>query len=159
MAIHTELGAGSMLSAAQRDILHLGLGLQGDARLGVSLADPVALQVSVGYAWFHRESSDAAEVLAFTAGVRLEPRVGALGRVFLDGNAGLAQTGNLQRFVFDVGVGFEFAVTRALGLGPMVRYHHLVQTEDGPPGNPDPLAQDAQWWSAGLAFTLRAPPR
>jgi hypothetical protein len=74
----------------------------------------------------------------YTGGLRFEPRtVRPEGRLFIEGNAGVAATGSdFYRFAFDVGVGWELQVTRYLYLGPVVRYWHIYQPDTAARGPP-----------------------
>ena len=68
-----------------------------------------------------------------SVGVRLKPwgatRQAAeqLGGWFVDGNVGYVQTGGLDRFGFDAGLGYVFQLSDRVGLGPVVRYNQIVQ--------------------------------
>jgi hypothetical protein len=74
------------------------------------------------------------------------------GRVvpWIDGNAGAVLTGDVVRFGVDFGVGLDLRLTRALLIGPTIRYVHVMQPEG------DPFPEDARTLGAGLALTLRA---
>ncbi|MDB4928083.1 MAG: outer membrane protein, partial [Myxococcaceae bacterium] len=155
LVVRAEVGAGTMLASYQRDTLGYGLDVQASGRLGFTLFGPVALQASFSNWWF--PSSDAAGgrpdggQYSVTGGLRIEPMVGSAGRIFLDGNVGLGVTGGEDRLAVDAGLGFEFALGRAVGLGPVARYGHLfaAASQDHP--------SDAQYWSAGLSLSVRAP--
>jgi outer membrane protein OmpA-like peptidoglycan-associated protein len=154
LALRLEASGGTMLPEHQRRVLGYDSGhLQLHGRIAVSVLDPLSLQVSVGHGRF--VSTEAGRepglTLSASAGARFEPRVGRFGRVWLDANGGYVLTGDDRRFGFDAGVGFEFRAARWLGLGPVGRYHHVTQDPR------DPFPQDAIFWSAGLAMTLRVP--
>ena len=74
----------------------------------------------------------------------------------------MAFTGDLIRPMLDVGLGFQFRLVRGVGLGPMLRYGHVFQTETGTATNPENFPWDAQFWSVGVALAFRnddpAPP-
>ena len=146
-----ELGATAMLADLQRDVLGYGFGAQGTLRLGFTLTGPLAAQVSSGY-WLFPSDQGYGFGVPLTVGLRVEPTVGRLGRFFVDANVGLVVTGEKSRFGFDVGAGFEFALTRAIALGPMIRYGHIVA--DSANDNPT----DAQYLSFGVSVALRVPP-
>ncbi len=163
-ALRLEGGVGTMLATHQRDTLGFdGLGIQASARLGFTIIDPLVLQVSLANWWFPSAvigadgSSQTGRVLAPMVGLRFEPRIGSVGRLFLDGNVGLAFTGPDQRMTFDAGLGFEFAVTPWLGIGPALRLGMVFQqaTVDNIPQNF--ADKDAMFWSGGLSMTLRVP--
>lgn len=135
-----------------------GIGGDGIVRLGVDLVGPLGLQASVGSWWFRNRDPNAADsppgrLTMFTGGVRLahQFRRRFVGGPFIDANAGLAITGDLQRFAFDVGVGWEFAPARSVALGPVVRYGQVTQPSELQ--NP----QQARFLSVGVALTLRIP--
>lgn len=70
-----------------------------------------------------------------TAGVRLRPLAfvtapeDQLGGLFVDFNLGYVRTGDLDRFGFDAGLGYNFQPTPWMALGPVVRYTHIVQPD------------------------------
>ena len=156
LVVRAEVGAGTMLAGYQRDTLLYGLDVQASARLGFTLVGPLALQASYSSWWFPSESADpgraAGQQHSITGGLRLEPMIGSVGRFFVDVNAGLGITGSRNRFALDGGVGFEFALGRAVGLGPVARYGRLFaasEAQDHP--------SDAQYWSGGLSLSVRLP--
>jgi outer membrane protein OmpA-like peptidoglycan-associated protein len=169
-ALRLEGGVGTMLSSHQSDpatvggLGYDGLGFQGSVRLGFTIVGPLVLQASLANWWFPSSNTDpvtgesqTGRVLAPMGGLRIEPRLGTVGRLFLDGNVGLAFTGDDKRLTFDAGLGFEFAVTRWLGIGPAVRLGMVFQQSevDGIPTNfPD---ANAMFWSGGLSLALRVP--
>ena len=71
---------------------------------------------------------------------------------FVDGNVGYVQTGGLDRFGFDAGLGYVFQLSDRVGLGPVVRYNQIVQGDATL--NQDP--SDAQFFTAGLNFSFGA---
>src|SRR4051812_38532120 len=119
LALRAEGGVGTMLSAVQQDELRYALGFQGTGRVAFNVAPAVSFQLSVANWFFPRDGNQTGRLAAYTGGLRLEPAVGSLGRVFLDGNAGIGSTGPVWRFTFDVGLGFEFALERFLAVGPV----------------------------------------
>lgn len=152
--VRAELGAGTMLSGYQRDSQSYGLNVQGSGRLGFTLVGPLALQASFSSWWFPSENAGqpAGQQYSVTGGLRLEPMLGSVGRLFLDANVGLGLTASRKRLAVDAGLGFEFALGRAVGLGPVVRYGHLFAASDS-----QDFPSDAQYWSAGLSLSLRLP--
>jgi outer membrane protein OmpA-like peptidoglycan-associated protein len=54
----------------------------------------------------------------------------AIGGPWISLVAGGAQTGGLTRPMFDAGVGYDIAVSRSFGVGPMVGYLQVVQPDD-----------------------------
>jgi hypothetical protein len=69
---------------------------------------------------------------------------------WVEGNAGVVLTGPVVRFGVDLGVGLDIRLTRALLIGPTVRYVHVVQPDS------DPFPEDARTLGGGLSLTLRA---
>jgi len=131
---------------------HYATGVLARAFLGLTLVDPVSLQISALEGIFPSRSLPTSLNTNFMAGLRFEPRtVRPEGRMFVDFNAGLATSGFNQRFAFDLGFGWEFQLTRYFYMGPVVRYSHIVQ--------PDDLvgmdADDAHYLSLGLSIFIR----
>lgn len=133
------------------------LALQGSLRVGVSLPIPLVIEAALSTWWFPRDLAPVGTDVSVMGGLRFDPRIGMLGRVLIDAHGGVAFTGPSIRPALDVGVGFEFRVIRGLALGPIVRYGRVFQTE-----NPTYYPEDAQFWSIGIAVTVRtddpAPP-
>jgi outer membrane protein OmpA-like peptidoglycan-associated protein len=156
LVVRAELGAGTMLSGYQRDSLLYGLDVQGSGRLGFTLVGPLALQASFSSWWFPSESTDAGrpagQQYSVTGGLRLEPMLGTAGRLFVDVNAGVGFTGARSRLAVDTGLGFEFALGRAVGLGPVLRYGRLFAASEA-----QDVQSDAQYWSGGLSLSVRLP--
>jgi outer membrane protein OmpA-like peptidoglycan-associated protein len=170
LALRLELGAGAMVSPYQRndDPSEYGgnvkgyrsAAFQGTARLALRVFEPLSLQVSVAN-WVFPSTTEAGTgwVFAPTGGLHIEPRVGAAGRLFVDANVGAAFTGLERRVALDVGAGFEFDVSAAIALGPVLRYGQVVQPETLEDGSSNPFPQDARYVSVGLSLALRVPPR
>ncbi|MFO0649456.1 MAG: OmpA family protein [Polyangiales bacterium] len=139
-----------------------GFGFFGVAHLGLALTGPLSLQASGSVGIFPPVSSAEGLPLnvtaTYTAGVRIEPRtVRPEGRLFVDANAGVAATGtDTYRFAFDVGIGWEIAVTRYISLGPVVRYWHILQPDDL--GRSEDGKADAHYVSFGLSMAIRPSP-
>lgn len=70
--------------------------------------------------------------------------------LWLDGNVGYVRSEDLHRLGFDTGIGFDFQVASVLGLGPFVRYVHIVQPDDIAGTDPN----DAQLLVVGLNFSF-----
>ena len=75
----------------------------------------------------------------------------ALGRLLVDAHGAAVFTGPYVLPGFDVGVGVDFPLGRAVLLGAYARYLHVV--DDGPSF----VNEDARVISGGVALTLRAP--
>jgi OOP family OmpA-OmpF porin len=138
-----------------------GFGVFGSARVGLTLVGPVSLQLAGSIGVFPPAGPAAlgTNVTAtYTGGLRVEPRtVRPEGRLFVEGNAGVAATGaDFYRFGFDVGAGWELQVTRYFYLGPVLRYWHIYE--------PDALHRssegqaDAHYVSLGLSLFVRPSP-
>jgi outer membrane protein OmpA-like peptidoglycan-associated protein len=166
LAFRGEATMGTMLSEHQRTNLGFdNIGFEGTLRIGVHVIDALSINVSLAN-WFFPSSRPAPDdgmgrVLGITGGLRLEPRIGSVGRLWLEGNFGYGFTGDKGRLYLDAGLGFEFQVSRAFAIGPMVRYGHVFQTNDY--ANLDELSfneffkPDAQWIAGGVSLTVRIP--
>ncbi len=141
-----------------------GFGIFGAARLGLAITGPFSLQASGSIGIFPPVSSAEGLPLnvtaTYTAGVRIEPRtVRPEGRLFVDANAGVSATGqDTYRFGFDVGVGWEIALSRYLSLGPVVRYWHIVQPDDAENVLTEDGKADAHYISFGISLAIRPSP-
>jgi outer membrane protein OmpA-like peptidoglycan-associated protein len=153
-ALRGELGGGTMLSEHQRTVLgYDSAHVQANARVAFNIVDLLSVQLSLsnGFFFSSRANLELGRTLAVQGGLRFEPMIGRIGRLWLDGNFGLFLTGDDRRFGLDTGLGFEFQAAKFLGIGPFARYHHVTQD----PQNRYP--QDAMYWSAGVSFSLRVP--
>jgi outer membrane protein OmpA-like peptidoglycan-associated protein len=144
-----ELGAGTMLTDHQRADLGYDLAVQGSVRPAFAVFDALAIQ-AVFADWYFPSDAGNGGALFFGGGLRVQPRLGSVGRIFLDADLGAGLTGSLTRLGFDAGVGFEFALGSAIGLGPVVRYGQLLTSGQDVPNDPG-------FWSAGLSLSLHAP--
>lgn len=165
LTLRLEGGIGAMLSPYQRntDPSEYGgstpgyrFGTQGSARLALTLDDPIAVQVSISNWFFLSDTRDTAWVIAPMVGLHFEPTVGTAGRFFADANVGYAMTGAERRFTFDVALGFEGAISRAVGIGPVLRYGQVFQP-DSTNGVFEPFPQDARYLTLGMSLALRIP--
>jgi outer membrane protein OmpA-like peptidoglycan-associated protein len=154
LTINAEGGAGTMLSSQQRDALKYNLALEGAVRPGIVILDPLTLQLDFGSWWFpSSQGYGRATLLGF--GLRLDPMLGTAGRLVLDGHTGIGLTGSVERAMFDFGVGFEFALGKSWGLGPVVRYGQVVHDQAVD------TTEDAKFFAVALSLTFRpqhAPP-
>jgi outer membrane protein OmpA-like peptidoglycan-associated protein len=148
-ALRGELGLGASLPQFQREQLGYGLVVQGSGRFAFNIIDPLAVQASFT-SWYLPNDRGGGQQFSYTLGLRFEPRLTRFGRGFIDANAGLGQSIGLLRFTFDVGLGFEFDVTRWLAVGPVVRYGFLAASSADYPSS-------AQYVTAGASVTLRWP--
>jgi outer membrane protein OmpA-like peptidoglycan-associated protein len=161
--VRVELGAGSMVSAFQRngdpaayggDAKGFGLALHGALRLAFSITDALAVQASLSNWVFPVDGREAGWVFAPMVGARFEPMIGSVGRLFVDGNLGVGLTGVLRALQLDVGAGFEFQVSPGVSVGPMVRYGQLVQPDTRGDGQPEPFPDDARYLVGGFSLSL-----
>ncbi len=159
-----ELGGGTMLHDFDHDSIDASTPVFGaSARLGFRAVGPLAVQASAVYGRFFRERR-ALPLVGATLGVRFEPRVGAIGRVWIDANAGVYLPGTATRFGFDAGVGFAFDLLPVLSVGPFARFSHVVDGREGRATLTLPYAHqatqdtdDIHWWTAGVAITVHLP--
>jgi outer membrane protein OmpA-like peptidoglycan-associated protein len=149
-AVFAEGGGGYLLSSAHREGLGLGATATAGARLAFSIVDPLAVQLAYTGSFFPSDRGLATSSL-IGAGLRVQPRLGAATRLWFDANAGAALTGDFVRLGLDVGAGALFDLAPAFGIGPMVRYSHVV------PGEGD-QAPHALWLTGGVVLSLRVPP-
>ncbi len=85
------------------------------------------------------------------AGVRVHPLGAAhVAGLWLDGNAGVARTGDLSRFAVDTHVGWDFRISskERIDMGPFVGYTQILEPSDAL------RSDDARIVWAGLAVSL-----
>lgn len=158
--------AGYMLSEYQRNsaaaafggnALGLAAGFGASARVGIDMLRPSPGRGGMSFGanvmastWIYPTSLDAVAVATmYGGGLHLSLAEGRL-VPWVEGNAGVVLTGSVVRFGVDLGVGLDIRLTRALLLGPTVRYVHVVQPDS------DPFPEDARTLGGGLSLTLRA---
>jgi outer membrane protein OmpA-like peptidoglycan-associated protein len=139
------LGAGSMVSSAQRD-LGFKLTLLGEVRPALRLDRMFALELALAN-WAFPSDRTGGHATLVGAGGRLDPALGSRLRWFGDWHGGLGLTGGTSRFMFDVGTGLECALTRQVAMGPFLRYGQMVD------GRADP-----RFLAGGLLVALSFPP-
>src|SRR5262249_11755915 len=146
--LELEGAAQAMLTDAYRDRFDWGgLAL---VRAGLELIGPLAIQIGFGTAWFPVADQAPGNLYALELGARGFFRIDpVLGGPLVDVNAGVGITGELVRFVFDAGVGWDFFPAPWLGLGPIVRYQQIVQPDGEAPGD------DAHMLSFGANVIVR----
>jgi hypothetical protein len=147
---HLELGGGLRATPPQPGADGIGPALAVTARVGVDVPGHLSLQLSGAHRRFPTGGRDAT-VSALTLGARFSPPVGDAVRAFIDLDLGPAITSAGPRVyaALDVGAGFEFAFSRTLSAGPVLRYSRLLAAA------PDPVG-DAQSVTFGLSFSFRA---
>ena len=167
-ALRFEAGAGMMLSPFQRNddgALYEGnakgfrtLSVQGSVRLAFTLVGPLAVQASVtNWVFPSTTGGETGWVFAPMGGLHVEPRLSSVTRLFVDVDLGTGFTGSRRRLMVGSAVGLEFDVSRAVSLGPVIRYGQVIQPEEYADGTPDPFPQDARFASIGLSIALRVP--
>jgi hypothetical protein len=135
-------GVGSMLSQWQRDQGYEA-GFVPDLRPGLRLDSSMAAELAVANWSFPRVDGGTGRATLLGAGARWDPRLVRWLTWFLDGHAGIALTGPVNRFMLDVGTGFDVWATPNLAFGLFVRYGQIVD-----PG------VDPRFWAAGLGATV-----
>jgi hypothetical protein len=135
-------GLGSMLSQWQRDRGYQS-GFVPDLRPGLRLDPMLAAELTFASWFFPRSNGGNGRASFFGAGGRWDPRLRDWLTWYVDGHLGLALTGPANRFMFDTGTGADIWISSSLGMGPYVRYGHVVGR-----------GVDPQFWAAGLSATL-----
>ncbi len=150
LALRGEGSVATIVGSTAND--HYSTGILARAFVGLTIVDPVSIQLSALEGVFPSRTDPTSLNTNFTFGVRVEPRtVRPEGRMFIDFNAGLATSGFNQRFAFDFGLGWEFQVTRYVYMGPVIRYSHIVQPDNLTGMDPG----DAHYLSLGLSLFIR----
>lgn len=149
---HAKLGAAHAVGRPQGS--EFGLGGAGGLGLELMATDWLGLQASVGGAVLSKGDPPADPRLArqsvgtlfsATGGARLHPFGGKSGGLWVDANAGLAQTGNLSRLGLEGDIGWDFRLRSSrVELGPYLGYFHILQPATGLRGD------DARVVSLGL---------
>lgn len=153
LALRAEGSAGALLPRYQRDELGYDRASGGFAvRVALYPVRYFAAQISHGNYFFPASSErTTGRLLSVEGGLRVEAPFSRVFSLVIDGNLGVAFTGNVRRFTFDAGVGLQIRPAMAFAFGPMVRYFHVVQ--DPRSGYP----QDAQGIWGGVELTMRWP--
>jgi hypothetical protein len=147
ISVQAEGGAAHFIAAPQSNYFGFGeaFSVRGDLRVW----GPLAVQVSGTFV-----NVDAQAAFLTGPGRVLEAGAGLKARglrwFWADAQLLLIGTGPLVRFGYELGVGATFFVTDFLGLGPYVRFLHVVQ-----PDSPGVDGSDALMLHGGLAVTLR----
>lgn len=158
--LHVEPAAAFWLDEPQSD--RFTPGFYGAIRPGVALGRVVDLQWSYSLLWTPAgegfDESGTAHFLSTGVRVRplgmLQPESEQLGGLFADANLGYVRTEDLDRFGFDVGMGYGFQVAPSFSIGPVLRYVQIVQSNDT--ANQDP--SDAQFLTVGLDLAFGEAP-
>lgn len=164
--LSAEVGAGTMLHDFDHDALSLATpAVMVTPRLALRVWGPLFVQAGATYGRFVRDRRDIT-LAAGTAGVRVEPRVGAIGHLRFDANVGVFLPGSVARPGYDLGAGFEFDLTAHLSVGPFARFAHVIDGREGYAtldlpyvSQPTQDTDSIQWWTAGLSITLHERPK
>ncbi|MCA9629540.1 MAG: OmpA family protein [Myxococcales bacterium] len=152
LQLHLEAGGDVVLGGTPSDRFDPGGHLRG--QLSAPIAEELHLQVGTGSWWFPAASGEVGRLISAEAGLRFTPmmKAGPEG-LFIEASGGIGLTGDLQRPVVSLGVGWQFPIGASLGLGPVLRYTQVFQpdSETGP--------DDARLLGAGLMFSLGIPRR
>jgi outer membrane protein OmpA-like peptidoglycan-associated protein len=153
---HAEAAAGFFVDEPQMS--RFTPGFYGAIRPGIALGPIVSLQLS--YAMMMTTAGDgyteSGSAHFLTLGFRLRPLAtlmpdsDQLGGLFADFNMGYVRTQDLDRFGFDVGLGYGFQVAPWFSLGPVVRYAQIVQPNDITTED----TNDAQIITVGIDFAF-----
>jgi outer membrane protein OmpA-like peptidoglycan-associated protein len=158
---HAQSGVAHAVSDPQKD--ELGWGAVGDIAIELPVLPVLGLEAKVGALWLSdgdapqnrafadRGASSAVDVMG---GARLQK--GATGP-WVDLNAGLVRTGDVNRFGLDTHVGYDFDVDdkRTWSLGPVLGYLQVVEPNDSL------RPEDARvlWLGVHLSFGARPEPK
>jgi outer membrane protein OmpA-like peptidoglycan-associated protein len=163
LGVKVEPSAAAALTAPQTDRFSLGGGASVKAMLG--LARFLDLTVGVGVIGLPAESGAASmdTGTSWSAGPGLRLKRPQDARTFLgsspwlDGDALLVRTGDLNRFGFAGGAGLSFPLgeARRYWIGPFVRYLQIVQA----PARDGYDNRDLKTLLVGVSFEARANPR
>lgn len=148
--LHAEAGGDLVVGGDPGSRFDPGGHLRG--HLSLPLAGQLRAQLGTGSWWFPANEGATGRLISAELGLRFTPMAERLPEgLVLDANAGLGLTGDLQRPVFSVGVGWDFLLGDAASLGPVLRYTHLLQ--------PDSEAQpdDARLLGLGIRLNVGIP--
>lgn len=123
-----EGALGLMATGAYRDRFELGGA--GALRAGLFLFDGhLEARISFAAQVYPVSGEVAGTLYQFSIGARgALPMDGAVGGPFIDFDAGAGVTGNLLRFVYDVGIGWAFRPMETFEVGPVIRYTMIRQS-------------------------------
>lgn len=166
-SLHLEPGLAQPLTAPQSDIYTTGMVL--GAKGMFALKPYLSVGPSMSALYLPRQvdnGQNAGTIWQFGGSVRLQTdrRISAHDSItgfinpWIDMDLGAAQTGNLTRPVWDLGVGAETPLDQnhIFWMGPFLRYTHVFQTSDVQDGKfLDP--REVQILQAGISFSFDAP--
>ncbi len=150
-------------SAYMGNVKAITHGIAGSLRIGFDLRRPtpgeagvvLGLEVMSGGVLFPRDGGDPGVATLVGGGLRLTVRNGTV-QPWASAAGAVVFTGGLLRFGVDAGLGVDFRVSRAVAIGPVVRYVHVLELNDDP--LTASLDEDARLLQVGLGLTLRFPP-
>ena len=167
--LHFEGGAATFFTEPQTG--YFGFGGSAAAAFEWSIIDLVGLEIEYLFAGFPEGTGAFARPDGFLhligGGVRLRPlndtsgfalhvgdhadwHQGNLhGDLWLSAHVGYVRTGDVDRFGFDAGLGYEMSLVDGFSFGPYVRYLQVVQPDDAPLDT-----ADAKALAFGLAGTF-----
>ena len=160
-ALHVEPGLAIWLDNPQAS--RFKPGFYGAIRPSLTLGRFVALQLSYAVLFTPNRSPFTENGVGhfFLGGVRVRPLAGVVsttgntGGLFADVNLGYVRTDNLNRFAYDIGIGYGFQVTPSVSVGPYLRYVQIVQSNDTLGEDPN----DAQLLVLGVDLAFGFTPR
>ncbi|HXX70416.1 MAG TPA: OmpA family protein [Polyangiaceae bacterium] len=159
--VHLEVGASQPLGDPQAH--EFGLGASGRLALEVPLTRAIGTQLGVGGIWLPHTNppvdlqfADHGDGTALTvmAGLRFRPLTEVAGP-WADANAGYVRTGQLDRFGFEIDLGYDWRIGERTrwDAGPYVGYLQIIQPND------TLRPQDAHVLAFGVHIALGAEPR
>ena len=158
-AVRWHFEAAGALPLGEPQAHEYGLGATARAGVEIPLSRAVGGQIEVGGLWLPHTNPPADPSIAshgdgvaipIMAGIRVRPFFEVAGP-WIDANAGYVRTGNLDRFGFELDLGYDWRVGRGRAdLGPYVGYLQVIQPGDAL--RPD----DAHVLLAGLHVALGA---
>jgi len=123
------VGVGAMLSHQRGDLDGASYLFEAHPalRLGSGLAAELALS-----GWVFPGKNRTGVATLWGAGLRFAPSLAPRLRLFADGHAGLGRTGGSSRFMFDGGLGLEYALGDRVSLGVFGRYGQIADSREDP---------------------------
>ncbi len=152
LQLHLEAGGDAVLGGTPSDRFNPGGHLRGHLSFPITRA--LHVQLGTGSWWLPAEQGEVGRLISAEAGLRFAPMADPGPRgFFIDANGGLGLTGDLERPMMSIGLGWQFALSDSVGLGPVIRYTQVFQpdSESGP--------DDARLLGAGIMLSLGIPKR
>lgn len=152
LQLHLEGGGDAIAGGTPSDRFKPGGHVRG--HLSFPIVSALHVQLGTGSWWFPAEEGDVGRLISAEAGLRFSPMADPGPRgLFIDANGGLGLTGDLERPMLSVGLGWQFPLSDSTGLGPVVRYTQVFQpdSESGP--------DDARLLGLGVVLSLGIPRR